>query len=80
MGRPPARIDILMSLQGVGFADAWPRRITSDFDGVPAAVIGRDELITNKRTVGRPQDLMDLANLLESARTSKPPGDDEETP
>ena len=24
MGRPPARVDILMSIQGVVFADAWP--------------------------------------------------------
>jgi hypothetical protein len=41
MGRPPARVDILMSIEGVHFADAWPRRVATDFDGVAAHVIAR---------------------------------------
>jgi hypothetical protein len=63
MGRPPARIDILMSIDGVKFVDAWPNRIKTDFDGVPASVIARDDLIANKRAVGRPQDLIDADRL-----------------
>jgi hypothetical protein len=66
MGRPPARVDILMSIQGVRFADAWPDRVASDFDGVIGHVISRKDLIANKRAVGRPQDLLDVNNLVES--------------
>ncbi len=73
MGRPPARVDILMSIEGVRFADAWRNRVPTDFDGVPAHVIARNDLITNKRAVGRPQDLMDVTNLLEVERPIEKP-------
>jgi hypothetical protein len=63
MGRPPARIDILMSIDGVKFTDAWSKRVITDFDGVPASVISRNDLIANKRAVGRPQDLIDADSL-----------------
>jgi hypothetical protein len=63
MGRPPARIDILMSIDGVGFEEAWDNRIESDFDGVPAHIISKQDLIQAKRAAGRPQDLVDLASL-----------------
>ena len=63
MGRPPARIDILMSIDGVGFEAAWTNRVASDFDGVPAQIISKQDLITAKRAAGRPQDLVDLESL-----------------
>jgi hypothetical protein len=66
MGRPPARVDILMSLQGVLFANAWSNRVASDFDGVTGYVLSRKDLIANKRAVGRPQDLVDVNSLVES--------------
>jgi hypothetical protein len=66
MGRPPARVDILMSIRGVLFADAWSNRVVSDFDGVTGYVISRKDLIANKKAVGRPQDLVDLNSLVES--------------
>ncbi|MDX2182258.1 MAG: hypothetical protein SFV18_21890 [Bryobacteraceae bacterium] len=37
MGLPPVRIDIVTSLDGVQFADAWNRRETMSFAGIPAA-------------------------------------------
>ena len=54
MGRPPARVDILMSIEGVDFADAWSNRVASDFDGVIGNVISRKDLVANKRALGRP--------------------------
>ncbi len=66
MGRPPARVDILMSIQGVYFADAWPNRVSSDFDGVIGHVISKQDLLANKRAVGRPQDLLDVESLVGS--------------
>jgi len=73
IGRPPARVGVLTSIEGVRFADAWPNRMASDFDGIPAPVISRQDLITNKRTVGRPQDLVDVSNLLEAEDVPEKP-------
>jgi hypothetical protein len=64
MGIPPARVDILMSIDGVSFAEAWPSRQQSKLGNAPAWFIGRAELIRNKRAVGRHIDLHD-AELLE---------------
>jgi len=80
MGRPPARVDIVMSIEGVHFADAWRERVATDFDGVPGHVIGRNHLIANKRAVGRPQDLMDVASLLESEQIREKPLQESKTP
>jgi hypothetical protein len=60
-----------MSIEGVRFADAWRNRVPTDFDGVSAQVISRKDLIANKRAVGRPQDMIDVTNLLEANRTVK---------
>jgi hypothetical protein len=73
IGRPPARVDVLTSIEGVQFADAWPNRMASNFDGIPAPVISRQDLITNKLTVGRPQDLVDVSSLLEAEKALEKP-------
>jgi hypothetical protein len=73
MGRPPARVDILTSIEGVRFGDAWPNRAASDFEGVPAQTISRDDLLVNKRAAGRPQDLVDVTNLLAAKRAIEQP-------
>ncbi len=64
MGVAPRRIDILTKISGIDFDAAWPGREQAEFgDGVRANVIGRDDLIANKRAAGRPQDLADVAFL-----------------
>lgn len=63
MGRPPVRIDILMSIDGVDFADAWPNRQEGDFDGILANFISPADLITNKSTSARPQDIIDIESV-----------------
>lgn len=65
MGLPPLRIDILTELSGIKFDEAWPNRIVNEFQGQRYSVIGRQDLIRNKRATGRPQDLVD-ADALES--------------
>ena len=65
IGIPPARVDILMSLDGVRFEEAWPNRKESAIGAQRAFFIGRAELIKNKRAVGRHIDLHD-ADLLEN--------------
>ena len=63
MGVPPRRLDVLTTVSGVAFADAWPNRVTIAADGLQVTVIGRADLIANKRASGRPQDLADVAAL-----------------
>ncbi len=63
MGRPPARIDLLLRIPGATFAAAWARRTDLQLDGLRVHVIGREDLIANKRAVGRPQDRRDLRAL-----------------
>lgn len=63
LGRPPNRIDLLTSLTGVTSEDAFAGKIAADIDGVPVFILGKRELIQNKRAVARPQDLADLAAL-----------------
>jgi len=73
MGTPPFRIEILTEISGVSFAEAWPARIAWESDGVVLPVIGRDELVRNKRAAGRPQDLADVDVLERQAATKKRP-------
>lgn len=71
MGVAPVRVDILMSITGVGFEEAWQRRIEVDFDGVPTLFISREDLITTKQAVGRPQDLIDIELLRQAEHGDK---------
>lgn len=63
IGVAPIRIDVITQIDGVSFADAWPVRIIAQFADQQAPVLSRDHLILNKRTAGRPQDLLDVAWL-----------------
>jgi hypothetical protein len=69
IGQPPARIDILLQIDGVSFDEAWTNRLEGLVDGkVKAAVISREDLIKNKLASGREQDRLDIKKL----RTSGP--------
>jgi hypothetical protein len=63
IGIAPNRIDVLTSITAVDFAMAWSRRVPSEYGGAPIHVLGREDLIANKRAVGRPRDLEDAAEL-----------------
>lgn len=63
IGLAPNRIDILTTIGGVTFDEAWPRRTTVTLWGQPVPVIGRDDLIASKKAAGRPRDLADIADL-----------------
>ena len=63
MGLPPVRIDVLTTVSGVTFAEAWPGRTQASFGPVAVPVIGRDAFILNKRASGRARDLGDLEAL-----------------
>ena len=63
VGIEPARIDILMGIEGLNFQDCWKRKVIDLLENVKTNFISIDDLILNKRNVGRPQDLIDADNL-----------------
>ncbi len=63
IGVEPSRIDILTAISGVGFDRAWENRLSIELDGIQLNVIGRDDLIVNKRACGRPKDIADAESL-----------------
>jgi hypothetical protein len=63
IGLPPSRIDILTTISGVDFDDAWARRIEVTIGDLRVGVIGRTDFIANKKASGRPKDLLDLELL-----------------
>jgi predicted nucleotidyltransferase len=67
IGVPPVRIDILQSISGVTFDEAWENRITAFIDEIPTNVISRDDLIRNKLAAGRRRDLLDVEDIREAA-------------
>ncbi len=82
IGVAPQRIDVITSIDGVEFEDAWSSRDVACMDGIEFAVIGRVALVRNKRASGRPQDLADVARLektrsaaarRDARRPSRPP-------
>ncbi len=63
IGVAPCRIDILTSVDGLTFAEAWPNRVQDRYGDQPAQFIGFEDLIRNKRASGRAQDLADVELL-----------------
>ncbi len=53
LGFPPIRIDLITSVSGVSFEEAWSSRQPGELGGLPAAFIGRDALLRNKESTGR---------------------------
>jgi hypothetical protein len=63
LGIPPNRIDLLTSLTGVTFDEAWASRVEGRVGETRMNFIGREALILNKRMTGRAQDKADLEAL-----------------
>jgi hypothetical protein len=71
MGIAPSRIDILMSLPGLRFSDAWPHRVVVEMGKIKTYFVSKADLITIKRAAGRPEDLLDLQRLLLAQKSNK---------
>ena len=63
LGEPPFRIDLLTSIDGVDFEDAWKRKILGKYGSQVLYFISREDLIRNKKASGRKKDLDDLNEL-----------------
>ena len=71
-GYPPNRIDLINSISGIDFIQAWEGRTSENLSGQDTRVsiyyIGLAALIMNKEAAGRPKDLEDLKYLREAAK------------
>lgn len=66
LGVPPVRIDLITSLTGVSWDEAWAGRTAGNYGDIPVYFIGREQFIANKRVTGRTKDLADLEMLGEA--------------
>lgn len=66
-GVPPNRLDIMNSVDGITFIEAWENKITEHVmlnkQKVPVFFIGLEQLIKNKKASGRDKDMDDLEYL-----------------
>lgn len=63
MGRAPLRIDIMMSIPGIEFEEAWQNREWLEIDDLKIPFVSRTDLIRAKEASARPQDKRDLEKL-----------------
>lgn len=60
IGLPPRRIDLLTSISGLSFEEAWASRELITVEEISVPFLGREALLRNKRASGREKDLLDL--------------------
>ncbi len=63
IGYPPLRIDILNSIDGVNFDEAFHNNLLINIDGLDLNYIGLRDFIDNKIASGRSQDIVDLKEI-----------------
>jgi hypothetical protein len=66
LGYPPLRIDILNSISGVEFDEAYSNKVEAEIDDLQVNFINVAEFIKNKEATGRTKDLGDIASLKKS--------------
>ncbi len=66
LGQAPTRADILQSIDGVDFDEAWPRRVELSIESIPVHVVSAEDLIRNKLASGRLRDLADVEAIREA--------------
>jgi len=63
IGVEPVRVDILTSVSGLAFGEAYARRATASYSDIPMPVLSIEDLIASKEAAGRPRDLEDARIL-----------------
>ena len=63
LGEPPVRIDLITSITGVPWEEAFSSRVSGNYDDIPVYFLGRESFIRNKRAIGRAKDLADIEAL-----------------
>ena len=60
LGVPPVRIDIITSISGVSWDEAYAGKIPGNYGDVKVFFLGREQYIANKKATGRKKDIADL--------------------
>lgn len=63
LGVSPVRVDLITSITGVSWEEAFAGRTPGTYGNMPVYYIGREQFLANKRATGRRQDLADLEAL-----------------
>lgn len=63
LGYPPVRIDIMTSIDGVDFDEAFNNSLITNYGDIEIKIISKDDFIKNKRATGRHKDLADIEAL-----------------
>lgn len=63
IGNSPRRIDIVTTIDGIKFDQAYANKKVFRIEGLQIPVISLEDLIANKRASGRKQDLADVEKL-----------------
>ena len=68
IGVAPVRIDIIMSISGSIFTEAWKDRRKTKYADVSINIMGIKDLIRSKKKTGRKQDSIDVSILMTRKR------------
>ena len=63
MGRSPLKIDVINEASGIDIEDCYLRRNMIHIDGIDISVISIEDLLINKKALGRAKDIADIENL-----------------
>jgi len=63
LGVAPVRVDLITSLTGVSWQEAFSGKVQGTFGNVPVYYLGRKEFLSNKKALGRKKDLADIEAL-----------------
>jgi hypothetical protein len=63
LGFAPVRIDIITACAGIEFKSAWKNKVKAKYGDINVHFISLEDLIKNKKAVGRDQDLLDVKYL-----------------
>ena len=66
LGVPPVRVDIITSITGVSWDEAFSGRAEGKYGDVQVYFIGREQFIANKKALSRKKDEADLEALGEN--------------
>jgi hypothetical protein len=67
LGVQPVRIDIVTSITGLSWEQIAENKVAGDYGDIPVYYMGKNELIINKKALGRHRDLADIEALGEEA-------------
>lgn len=63
LGVSPVRVDLITSLTGLSWQQVYAGKVQGNYGDIEVYYLGREELLSNKRALGRKKDLPDIEAL-----------------